>query len=189
MIYFIQCNSYIKIGYTSNNPEARLKGLQTGNPSKLKLLKVIEGSIDTEKELHGIFKDYRAEGEWFKYNSSIKNYIKDLISINIVRKSTTPKDKLKKELEKKDLLISKFINEISTLRRIIENNEKLKNVKIVYIDRSSKKDITSIQLLALRNIAKFYNTTLETTLLDLGVYKEVNELTFADAVALIQLLK
>jgi hypothetical protein len=36
-IYIMQCGNYIKIG-VSDNPERRIKDLQTGNPFEIKLL-------------------------------------------------------------------------------------------------------------------------------------------------------
>lgn len=71
MIYFIQANEYIKIGY-SKDPQTRLKELQTGNPIKLKLLFTIPGSFEHEKSFHEIFHAQRAKGEWFRFVDKLK---------------------------------------------------------------------------------------------------------------------
>lgn len=84
MLYLIQCDEtqQIKIG-VSKNPNKRLKQLQTGNGSKLRLLKVyqIENDIFIEKRLHKMFWQNRRKGEWFQFSplheylDVIDNYI------------------------------------------------------------------------------------------------------------------
>lgn len=77
MIYLIvnRKEKFCKIGY-SNNPEARLMQIQTGNPYPLELVKVIEGDISKEKEIHLKFKHLALQGEWFNYTKEIKDYFK-----------------------------------------------------------------------------------------------------------------
>lgn len=76
MIYFIRLgNKFIKIGY-SVNPSERLKELQTGSPVKLHLQATLEGSFQTEKGLHDLFKHLRTKGEWFRYTDEIKYFIR-----------------------------------------------------------------------------------------------------------------
>lgn len=54
----------VKIGWT-DNPERRLRHLQTGSPVPLKLLALFEGGHIVEAELHRRFADKRQHGEWF----------------------------------------------------------------------------------------------------------------------------
>ncbi|WP_078531189.1 GIY-YIG nuclease family protein [Streptomyces sp. PsTaAH-124] len=54
----------VKIGYT-DNPERRLRHLQTGSPLPLQLLALFEGGCITEAALHRRFADKRRHGEWF----------------------------------------------------------------------------------------------------------------------------
>lgn len=56
----------IKIG-RSNNPQKRLKQLQTGSPYVIKMLKIFTGLGNMERELHALLSDYRIRnnGEWF----------------------------------------------------------------------------------------------------------------------------
>ncbi|MFJ8856618.1 GIY-YIG nuclease family protein [Streptomyces sp. NPDC102437] len=56
----------VKIG-TSNNPEKRLKELQTGNPDRLGILWSTPGGRELESMLHRAFAAYRVEGEWFDF--------------------------------------------------------------------------------------------------------------------------
>jgi predicted GIY-YIG superfamily endonuclease len=79
-------NGPIKIGFT-NNLEARLRAIQTGNPEPIKLHYSIE--FDTEKEmrlaekkLHETLRHLRKKGEWF--DLSPQNAILELDYIKII---------------------------------------------------------------------------------------------------------
>ncbi|MER7692630.1 GIY-YIG nuclease family protein [Streptomyces sp. NPDC097610] len=58
----------VKIGWT-DNPERRLRHLQTGSPVPLELLALFEGGHIVEAELHRRFADKRRHGEWFDLGS------------------------------------------------------------------------------------------------------------------------
>ena len=77
MIYFIKNGDEdeVKIGYTGGESEIRLSQLQTGNPKKLKVLKIIEGTVEDETKLKRRFAIYNIRGEWFRYSDEIKRYI------------------------------------------------------------------------------------------------------------------
>ena len=66
-VYFIQGinGGAIKIGY-SDNPESRLKALQTGYPDILKILLLVPGTEKTERYFHNKFAEHRLNGEWFR---------------------------------------------------------------------------------------------------------------------------
>lgn len=70
MIYIIRAagTDLFKVGYTSRHPEARLKELQTGCPHPIKVVHIMEGSLEEEGRLHEILGAYRVSGEWFKLN-------------------------------------------------------------------------------------------------------------------------
>jgi len=78
-VYFIRSGKKgaIKIG-KSNNPEKRVKELQTGNPYKLYLIAFIhceteEGAIKLERKIHRLFKKRRMIGEWFHPHINLKD--------------------------------------------------------------------------------------------------------------------
>lgn len=71
MIYFIRAGKTVKIG-VSDNPNLRLRELQTGNPFRLKLLGVMAGEYMVEKELHSLFERFRLEGEWFRFTGELE---------------------------------------------------------------------------------------------------------------------
>lgn len=66
----------IKIGKTKQNPEDRLKGLQTGSPEILQIVGLIEGDIETK--LHHQFKHLRQQGEWFENTPELLDFIASL---------------------------------------------------------------------------------------------------------------
>lgn len=75
MIYFIEdSRKFIKIG-KADDPDARLKHLQTANPSKLKIKALLEGSYQTEASLHYMFSHIKKNGEWFRYTDELKLFI------------------------------------------------------------------------------------------------------------------
>ena len=69
-----------KIGFTKNDPEKRIKSLQTGNSNKLSLLKSFKTKNYKllEKWLHGKFFNQKTEtdNEWFKLtNEQVMNFV------------------------------------------------------------------------------------------------------------------
>lgn len=77
MIYFIQAGvgGPIKIG-RSDYPEARVAGLQTTSPAKLKLLRKLSEHFAGERALHQKFANHRLHGEWFAPAPKLLAYIK-----------------------------------------------------------------------------------------------------------------
>jgi predicted GIY-YIG superfamily endonuclease len=75
-IYLIQSleNSYYKIG-VSKHPNKRIKELQTGNSSELKLIETYQSEFAylIEKTLQRKYSYLRKEGEWF--DMSISNEV------------------------------------------------------------------------------------------------------------------
>lgn len=77
-VYLISdSNNYTyKIG-VSNNPEKRVKSLQTGNDRVLKIVhKVLcENYSDVETALHNQYKFLKVNGEWFDLtDTDVKNF-------------------------------------------------------------------------------------------------------------------
>lgn len=81
MIYFIQCEGTVKIGY-SNNPHMRMVALKTSNPLELTMLLITEGNNSDETALHERFKKDHYRGEWFVLSDDIKDYIKSVQKSN-----------------------------------------------------------------------------------------------------------
>lgn len=79
-VYFISDGSDIKIGYTTQAVEARLKQLNTGNQKNLYILGWITGTADDEYALHIKFGKYRirSNGEWFQGAEEIIDFINEV---------------------------------------------------------------------------------------------------------------
>ena len=76
-VYFIASEDLasVKIGYTKEDPDKRLKALQTGNPDVLILLASVEGETSLERELHSRFRELHVRGEWFRLEGELEAYI------------------------------------------------------------------------------------------------------------------
>jgi hypothetical protein len=70
--YFLTDGQAIKIGKAKGVLE-RVATLQTGNPSTLTLLALMDG--DYERKLHRQFSDYSITGEWFEINGELLRWI------------------------------------------------------------------------------------------------------------------
>lgn len=78
-VYFVTEGSYIKIGYTSQEVEKRIRQLNTGSIHTLYVLGWINGDKKTEKYLHTKFASSRVRynAEWFEATEDLLNYIND----------------------------------------------------------------------------------------------------------------
>lgn len=65
-VYFVgeEANGAVKIG-KARDPISRLRGLQTGNPRRLTIERLIYGDEVVERLLHAYFRPHRLYGEWF----------------------------------------------------------------------------------------------------------------------------
>lgn len=72
-VYLISDGTAFKIGKSADDPQNRLKGLQTGNPRLLILLgsKHVPDRAAAEAALHAKFHRYNILGEWFMRNVAI----------------------------------------------------------------------------------------------------------------------
>lgn len=99
-IYFILSDDgYVKIGL-SNDPEKRLKSLQTATAHELKIIHQIPGNQKVEHYLHTLFKKDRFRGEWFIYSEMIKNFI--IFGFSPIKENNAP-DVVETEILKEDL--------------------------------------------------------------------------------------
>lgn len=66
MVYVLRddANGRVKIG-TALNPLARLRNLQTGSSTRLRLVAIMPGGRAGERALHDIWPERRLSGEWF----------------------------------------------------------------------------------------------------------------------------
>lgn len=58
-----------KIGFTAGSVGKRLRQLQTGNPTALRIEMTLTGTARDEQRLHALFSDKRTVGEWFELSA------------------------------------------------------------------------------------------------------------------------
>jgi hypothetical protein len=78
-VYFVQWAStpwMVKIGFSSS-PRDRFASFLTSSPDTLVVLKIFEGNIDDEKDLHEKFAACRDKREWFRLSPSLKKYLQE----------------------------------------------------------------------------------------------------------------
>ena len=78
MVYFIreEGTSNVKIG-KADCPKSRLSSLGSGNPRKLNIELLLDGSYELESELHKIFKHRRNRNEWFYIEEKVTQELID----------------------------------------------------------------------------------------------------------------
>jgi hypothetical protein len=76
MIYFIEHDGMVKIGF-SMNPNKLLDSLKTSNPGELIVRLIIEGDFDDEAKYHELFKEFHHRGEWYILSTPIKDFIEE----------------------------------------------------------------------------------------------------------------
>lgn len=74
-VYFVENGrGFVKIGW-SEHLSRRVGALQTNSPERLRLVLAVPGGRQTERFLHGIFADYRVNGEWFVHGRRIWSFV------------------------------------------------------------------------------------------------------------------
>jgi len=82
--YFItSTDGFVKIG-SADDPYRRLSQLQTANPHGLKLELVIKGHKKIERLMHHIFSEYRQNGEWFRNEGILKQFLEYCLNLSLI---------------------------------------------------------------------------------------------------------
>lgn len=76
-VYFARAGDAIKIG-VSIDVRARVRGLSTSSPVPIELLAAMPGGVDEERALHRRFAYLRMNGEWFRAESELLDFIATL---------------------------------------------------------------------------------------------------------------
>ena len=76
-VYFLYNNNKnaVKIG-SANDPQERVKGIQSANLDSLELIMTEKGGQKRELELHKMFEEYFIRNEWFSCVGRLKKYVK-----------------------------------------------------------------------------------------------------------------
>lgn len=65
----------VKIGFTSGEPDSRLRTLRTGSPLTLVLWAYVRGTPELEAALHETFAPLRCHGEWFVADHKLQDML------------------------------------------------------------------------------------------------------------------
>lgn len=78
-VYFVQSvvGGRVKIGI-AEDPEVRLRAMQTGSPFELRILATSEGGRSVESALHKKFAASRSHGEWFEPCDELMEFIRSI---------------------------------------------------------------------------------------------------------------
>lgn len=74
-VYVIGYGSYVKIGFTERTVKGRVNNLKTGIPEEVQVYAVLPGVKMLERALHRHFKKFRLEGEWFRNEGELADWI------------------------------------------------------------------------------------------------------------------
>lgn len=132
--YFVQSEAGgpIKIGFTSKAPEERLCQLQTGSPTKLRIVGLIP--LDREKELHERFAKHHSHGEWFRPVKQLLDFIQKEASAHLEQRLAI-KSRLK--LEGVTVSVVEAVRakvSSSSFERVFGNDENLWESLLEYCD-------------------------------------------------------
>ena len=142
MIYFfktVNIKPYlVKIGFTRNRDlSQRKKGLQTSCPDDLEFIGKLEGGKIKEREIHSLFKKFHKKGEWFLYDKSMVDFIKnDKQKYSIFSKKTEP-ESLHEQPLKKDAGLGIGTDYIS---RTYRKQTFCGNIYLIVVPRNDDKD-------------------------------------------------
>ena len=117
----------------------RIKSLQTGNPHPLHLLSTVDGTKETETELHIRFDRCRISGEWFRPSPEIIEFVASSSdSSGNVRSLAIRVRQIENTLE--ELVLS-----LRKLDATIENlNETTQQSRISFVERLTKERVKTI---------------------------------------------
>ena len=71
-VYFIRIgdDGPVKIGF-AKDVESRRKALQVAHPSRMNVIRTIDGDMAAENWLHDRFLDEHLEGDWFRFHAEM----------------------------------------------------------------------------------------------------------------------
>ncbi len=73
-VYFLRADNTVKIGF-STNVKDRLRTIKTGCPENIRIVKVVAGTMRTERMYHERYAEYRLTGEWFDLRGRLAKYL------------------------------------------------------------------------------------------------------------------
>lgn len=102
MIYFIESQSLVKIGF-SLKPHLRVSKIQSDSPFPCKLIGLMEGDRAEELRVQALFAHLRVRAEWFRMEPELKAFISENPFIKPVKAKPKPTDAIGKYLWENDM--------------------------------------------------------------------------------------
>jgi hypothetical protein len=109
LVYVVGFGPYVKIGFTATRLWKRVSDLKIAMPEKPVVYGYFVGTMQTERETHKRFAEQRLEGEWFRNEGPVKDWIEggcQPVSVQICAMSETDmaekQDNILARLVKKD---------------------------------------------------------------------------------------
>jgi len=143
----------IKIG-VSDNPEKRVKGVQTGCPGEVHLIRTFEAGRDAyihEGYFHKLYKEFSTGGEWFEFSNDyfeekvlpemIKYFSKIDICYDKKERTTLSLDELLRDVDRAKFEINSGLEDEYANRKIIQ--AKLKKAQTL-VDDAQKVEFQKI---------------------------------------------
>lgn len=160
MIYFIQSNDYVKVGYTSNLKN-RYKKYVTENPEPIKLIGKCNGGFDTEKKIHKQMHEWHYRGEWFYLTEASRIRLYEIIKENKDTVEPQKKPKVKKKSTshvETSQLLRQYTTSTGYVDLTMETKQKVaekQGVKVQTIDKHISALLKLKQLSRIDNIYYF----------------------------------
>ena len=143
----------IKIG-VSDNPEKRVKGVQTGCPGEVHLIRTFEAGQDAyihEGHFHKLYEEFSTGGEWFEFSNNyfvekvlpemIKYFSKIDICYDKKERTTLSLDELLRDVDRAKFEINSGLEDEYANRKIIQ--VKLKKAQTL-VDDAQKVEFQKI---------------------------------------------
>lgn len=98
-VYILYCETYYKIGYSTQAVKSRVAGMATGNPFPIVPIldiqcKSPQFAHTLERDMHAKYRKYREKGEWFSLGSkdvqSIKDFADNLDGVTAIKVINDP---------------------------------------------------------------------------------------------------
>jgi hypothetical protein len=77
-VYFIlsPINGMVKVGYTADHPDLRLRRLRATCPVPLEPMGLLDGGMNVERQIHHRFAHLHSHGEWFAADADMEAFIR-----------------------------------------------------------------------------------------------------------------
>jgi hypothetical protein len=128
MVYVFKTISYpvfIKVGYSENSPDERIKSVQTGCPYKIEIHMIKSGNFAAENMIQAHLKEFRTHGEWFIFSPECEKKLNEffgILPLRSIRKESLQSRRTQRRIPNPELSekILELVSQGKTIRKIAE---------------------------------------------------------------------